>query len=807
MRINKERVLRQEVSSTAIRKRRAVLAAAVEALEQRQLLSAVIHPSHNRDTIIHPGVWWQRSHQQQVTPFTVGGTASPNGFTPSQIKKAYGIDQIGFGTTANGNGQTIAIVDAYNDPNIASDLLNFDAQFGLPNPTLTILNQTGTSTLPTNAAIDTGAGGWAEEISLDVEWAHALAPGASIVLVETNSASRSDMYTGVRTAAGLSGVSVVSMSWGAAEYSGETADDSNFTSPVGHAVTFIAATGDAGSPAVYPAASPNVLAVGGTTLTLDGSNNWSSESTWSSTGGGSSAYENLPSYQTGFTTSKRGTPDVAFDANPTTGVPIYDSYDTTVHAPLQPWLQIGGTSFSAPAWGALIAITNQGRVLAGFGSLDGPTQTLPNIYALPSSDFHDITSGGNGTHNAASGYDLVTGRGTPIANKLVPDLVGVLTTSGGTLNVAVTGGNDTVSMSVTGSVFTATVNSLTQTFSNSAITGISVPASAGDDTITLAGSVTQNATLFGGDGNDSITGGSGNDAIDGGNGHDTLNGGAGNDGLAGDAGNDQLNGGTGSDNLSGGTGIDSLVYSYETSSINVTLDGLVNDGAAGENDNVNQDVEIIYASNFGSTIDASAVAYPVTLLGGTGNDTLIGGASDDSLVGGAGNDQLWGNNGNDTLDGGDGNDALHGGGGNDLIIENPAGVGQTNSDDIHGDTGTDTVSYQGYVNTAVFAGLNDVADDGAAGEGQNVHSDIEIMYVSNGNCILDGRGAPGPVTLVGGNGNDTLYASNGGGSVLYGGGGTNTFNALNGHVDTLNGNGHTMLGSWDTGTVVDVINP
>jgi subtilase family serine protease len=277
--------------------------------------------------------------------------------------------------------------------------------------------------------------GWATEIALDVEWAHAMAPAANILLVEANSANDSDLYTAVQYAASQPGVAVVSMSWGGSEYSGETSDDSVFTTPAGHpGVVFVASSGDSGAPPEYPAISPNVLSVGGTSLYLNSSNNWSSETDWSGSGGGISAYEPLPSYQpstysngamTG-TSTMRTSPDVAYDANPSTGFPEYNSYSY----PTAPWQQFGGTSDAAPQWAALVAITDQGRQLAGESNLNGASQLLPMIYQMPSSNFHDITSGtstGSPNYSAGPGYDLTTGRGSPIANLVVASLVGAPT--------------------------------------------------------------------------------------------------------------------------------------------------------------------------------------------------------------------------------------------------------------------------------------------------------------------------------------------------------------------------------------------
>src|SRR5262249_12028743 len=162
------------------------------------------------------------------------------------------------------------IVDAYDDPNVAGDLVQFDGAFGLPNPWFAKFNQRGGSTPPpANAS-------WGPEIALDVEWAHAIAPGARILLVEADSNSNANLF-----AAAQPGVSAVSMSWGSPEYAGEASSDGVFTTPAGHpGVTFLAAPGDNGAPASYPSVSPNVVAVGGTTLTLNSSGAWAGESGW-----------------------------------------------------------------------------------------------------------------------------------------------------------------------------------------------------------------------------------------------------------------------------------------------------------------------------------------------------------------------------------------------------------------------------------------------------------------------------------------------------------------------------------------------
>ena len=349
------------------------------------------------------------------------GSSSVVGLTPAQIRAAYGIDSIAQGT---GAGQTIAIIGVHDDPNILADLQAFDSYFHLPDPpSFQKLDEIGGTNYPTVS----GSTGWSEEESLDVEWAHAVAPQANIVLIEAASTSNSDVLSAaVNTARNLLGVSVVSMSFSTQEsWDLKWAYDTNFSTPTGHAgVTFVASTGDNGSPGSsmaydYPAVSPTVLAVGGTTLALSG-NNYGSETAWSGSGGSESFTESEPSYQTSVQHSgSRQVPDVAFDADPASGAAVYDSYD---YGSSTPWMSVGGTSLSAPCWAGLIAIANQLRVANGSSPLDGATQTLPALYSIKGADFHDITTGSNGDYFAGFGYDEVTGLGTPIANKLVPDL-------------------------------------------------------------------------------------------------------------------------------------------------------------------------------------------------------------------------------------------------------------------------------------------------------------------------------------------------------------------------------------------------
>ena len=432
----------------------------LEHLEERTLLSVSLQYDH---------LVVSRGPGNELAPFGVpaGSAAPPTGaFSPAQIEQAYGIDQVkDSGVLQDGTGETIAIIDAYDnpmfvsrnsnadvnqDPNfLASDLHKFDLQYGLPEPAgfFTKVNQTGGTTYPS------GNTNWGTEIALDVEWVHALAPGAKIILVEANSNSDTDLFNGAAVwARDHSGAQVVTMSFGGSEYSTDPTTNSIFQSPADHGITWLASTGDDGVPGGYPAFSPNVVAVGGTTLTAPGGV-YSSESGWSGSGGGISNYESQPTYQQGLVihsgtsvinqSGKRAIPDVAFDADPSSGVAVYDSYS---QGSTYPWLQVGGTSFSSPAWAAMIGITDEIRANHGLPSLDGQSETLPALYQIYSdpgryaSDFHDITSGSNGD-SAATGYDLVTGMGSPKANALLPDLAGmVILPTVATTTPALTGG-------------------------------------------------------------------------------------------------------------------------------------------------------------------------------------------------------------------------------------------------------------------------------------------------------------------------------------------------------------------------------
>ena len=347
----------------------------------------------------------------------------PSGFTPSQIAAAYGLGPITFSSPSgkpvagDGSGQTIAIVGAFHNPNLPSDLGVFSQTYGLPEPKLDVVNLAGAKT---NAS-------WASESALDVEWAHALAPGASLIVVEAKSDTQTDLMDAVNIARNMPGVVAVSMSWGLPESTSQKSLDSTFTTPAGHVgITFVAASGDGGASggAVYPASSANVLGVGGTTLTVNASGGYQSETTWASSGAGLSTITSEPAYQRSIQrTGKKSVPDVAFLSDPETGVEVYS---TPPGASTGSWQVVAGTSLGTPAWAAIVAIVAQGRALDGKPSLDGASQTLPLLYALPTSSFNKVSTGHPGK---APAVNLAAGLGTPRGEAVIRGLVSVSSTS------------------------------------------------------------------------------------------------------------------------------------------------------------------------------------------------------------------------------------------------------------------------------------------------------------------------------------------------------------------------------------------
>jgi len=356
-------------------------------------LNQIAHPPHT----IKPNV-----------PFN-----APSGYSPAQIQKAYGMSLI----TNQGEGQIIAIVDAYDSPTIEADLGVFSTTFNLPSCTTANGCFKKVYASGTQPPVDAD---WGTEIALDVQWAHALAPKAKIILVEAADASNGSLLLGIQTAV-QQGANVVSMSWGSPESPSQSQYDSYFNIPN---VTFMGSTGDSGNGVNWPAVSPYVIAAGGTSLTLDASGNYISETAWSGSSGGVSQYVQIPAYQVNFANKNnpnkmRGIPDVSSigDAN-NGGLSVYDSAAGG-------WLIMGGTSAAAPAWAGMIAVAKSASTtpLTGLNTLLYHAATTAY-----SANYHDIVQGSNGSCGpvctAGPGYDYVTGLGSPQAQNLIKAITG-----------------------------------------------------------------------------------------------------------------------------------------------------------------------------------------------------------------------------------------------------------------------------------------------------------------------------------------------------------------------------------------------
>src|SRR3989441_5568504 len=426
------------------------------------------------------------------------GSPSPVGLSPLQIGHAYGFDLLScYGTSSCGSGQTIAIVDPYDDPNIESDLATFSAQYGLPPCT----TANGCFTKATPQGLPSANANWALEESLDVEWAHAMAPGAKIILVEAQDSFLGSLLSAVDYAASQPNVNQVSMSWVANEFPGESFSDYHFNVA---GVSFIASSGDSGAGVAYPAASPYVVSVGGTTLNVDVSGKVQSETAWGGSGGGVSSYESKPSYQTGFNSnSGRGVPDVSYVADPNTGVSIYDSYG------YGGWSQAGGTSVGAPQWAAITAIVNSGGGQLSSASF-GTNTAFYNAATGPaySANYRDITSGSNGNCgticNAGPNYDFVTGVGSPLTNNLIPylqppapDFTITVNPSSLTINSGSSGSSTITVTSVNGFSGTISLASSPSSSSTLSSSAVNVPAggkASGMLTVKPSGSTTYTIT-------------------------------------------------------------------------------------------------------------------------------------------------------------------------------------------------------------------------------------------------------------------------------------------------------------------------
>ena len=318
---------------------------------------------------------------------------TPSGYGPADLQLAYNLPTLG------GSGQTIAIVDAFDDPNAESDLAVYRSTFGLPpcttaNGCFRKVDQNGGTHYPR------GNAGWAQEISLDLDMASAICPNCKILLVEAKTNSFANLAAAVDRAAAM-GATVISNSYGGGEFSSEVSQQEHYNHP-GIAITV--SSGDAGFGVEFPAASQYVTAVGGTSLRRDGSSRGFSETVWSGAGSGCSAFIAKPSWQTDPGCSRRTVADVAAIADPNTGVAVYDTYR------LHPggWLVFGGTSVSAPVIAAVYALAGNAASL-NYGSFS--YSNLGSIF--------DVSSGSNGSCGGSylctgsAGYDGPTGNGTP----------------------------------------------------------------------------------------------------------------------------------------------------------------------------------------------------------------------------------------------------------------------------------------------------------------------------------------------------------------------------------------------------------
>jgi kumamolisin len=330
---------------------------------------------------------------------SMGFFAGPSGLHPDQVRNAYGVPYSG---APSGGSGTIAIIIAYHYPTAKDDFNVFSNQFGLPVETSSDQtlgsNQVFQVVYAGNKAPRSNAG-WNQEAAMDIEWTHAMAPDAKIVLVEANSNSFADLFAAIDKAKTLPNVKCISMSWGSGEFSSETSYDSKFNQA---GAVYFASSGDSGGVKSYPAVSPNVVGVGGTHLVVDTAGNVSSESAWSGSGCGISSYEARPAYQNSLGYARRTSADISAVADPYTGASVYCSsrYQGWVG-----WLVFGGTSLSAP-------------ICAGMYNLSGSRSTssfneLTYIYGHQAS-FRDILSGSAGSNAAKAGYDLPTGVGAPV---------------------------------------------------------------------------------------------------------------------------------------------------------------------------------------------------------------------------------------------------------------------------------------------------------------------------------------------------------------------------------------------------------
>ena len=356
---------------------------------------------------LRPYLWLR-----EFSPDAALGGRTPSGLWPQDMFTAYSI------IPGGGAGVMVAIIDAYDSPALEQDLNTFSHAFGLPpctmlNGCLTKVDQTG------GARFNRVVSGWQMETNLDVEWVHAIAPAAKILLVEAHTASSTNLMAAVQYA--VAHAQVVSMSWGGRESVNQVQFDATFMGVPGQNVAVFAAAGDVGGVVSYPASSINVIGVGGTNLAVDPFSGALAipvvETAWSGSGGGCSRYEPALAAQASiiFPTpcTMRATPDVAAAGGPSSAASVFSSWASGWHA-------VYGTSLATPMWAGLAALADSAR-----GAPLSSGQLLLALYAAPLLNYRDITSGQTNLFMAAPGYDFITGLGSPQANSLIPYLAGV----------------------------------------------------------------------------------------------------------------------------------------------------------------------------------------------------------------------------------------------------------------------------------------------------------------------------------------------------------------------------------------------
>lgn len=319
-------------------------------------------------------------------------TAGPSGYTPTQLRKAYGLHNF----TQSGLGQKVGIISAYNNATkIMTDFKYYDSYFGINKPDVLTIKSFGTIS----------DSGWALESSLDTQAIHCMAPSANILLVQAKTSSLSDLLDAVNYAV-TQGCSIISMSFGTNEFSAETSYDRYFNIP---GIIFIASSGDTGGVSFWPSVSPYVTSVGGTTLSLTSDGTRISEVGWKGSGGGVSKYEPVSTFQYSYGfVGKRNTPDISAVADPSSGMAVRSSSS---------WYKVGGTSLSAPLCAGMLAVINSVRTSNSKSNLTR-LSFMNYLYTTIaktkySSDINDVTSGQAGQNVTKPGYDNVSGFGTP----------------------------------------------------------------------------------------------------------------------------------------------------------------------------------------------------------------------------------------------------------------------------------------------------------------------------------------------------------------------------------------------------------